>query len=73
MYLPSFTHPNKLEAYIERCKAIIDQSLEEYHLAWKRCLPRDKYLTRADYYAGRILQAEERLRELNEKSVQLKI
>ena len=69
MYLPSFTHPDKLEAYIERCKLIIDQSLEEYHLAWKRCLPRDKYLTRADYYAGRMLKAEERLRELDNHDI----
>jgi hypothetical protein len=64
MYLPSFTHPDKLEDYIERCKAIIDQSLEEYHKAWRTGFPRDKYLTRADYYAGRMLKAEERLEEI---------
>jgi len=64
MYLPSFTHPDKLEDYIERCKLIIDQSLDDYHKAWRTGFPRDKYLTRADYYAGRMLKAEERIKEL---------
>ena len=68
MHFPLCSTPSKLEDYIERCKAIIDQSLDDYHKAWRTGFPRDKYLTRADYYAGRMLKAEERLKELKLKT-----
>ena len=64
MHFPLCSTPAKLYDYIERCKAIIDQSLDDYHKAWRTGFPRDKYLTRADYYAGRLLKAEERLEEI---------
>lgn len=69
MYLPLCFTPHKIESYLEETKERLDAHMEHYkaqrrfsHLAWER------HLIKADYFARRILQAEERLTELKEKN-----